>query len=248
MKTRKLTDEEIEALIAKVETNETLNRLFQRLFALHGLPKWMTEKKPLQDPDFLLEEWEKLVGEYYESDIMDAASRLFKYRKLMTFPTAAHIIAEIPPDTERKGEKHKPAIAPTPKPAELVPHWRQADVFAVAVGRWRSLAKDINAEGDKIRSQMSAGCFVWANAAVYRAEREYLANDPRFLDLYRDDYCAQFVACYKAGVFADIIEKIRANVRHEWEPEKSGKNERKTSGSIGQSAAAFVREMLAANG
>ena len=224
MKTEKLTKDEIDALMDRIRDNSKLDVLFKRLFAIYGLPKWLFEKKPFQDPEFLIGEWENVVASIDEADIMEAANRLFKFRKLQTFPTAAHILAELPEDT-KPVEQPKPAYE---KPAGLVHCWRKAKVFAVSVGLLGDTDKSVTDEAMNVKRQMTPGCYIWANSEAYRAMRRYLANDPMILDIYPDDITAQITACYDAGVFHDVIAKIRQNIAGEWKPEAPKKAKQKT--------------------
>ncbi len=220
MKTEKLTAEELGGLIDRIHDNPKLDVLFNRLFAIYGAPRWLAEKKPFQDPEFLVSEWENVVKDYDEADIMEAANRLFKFRKLQTFPTAAHILAELPEDT--KTIKPEPVKKPYAKPAELVEVWQRAKVFAVSLELYSTTDKETQAEGMKIRQQMTIGGWLECQRLAKDAMRDYFANDPRMHELYDDD-SSRIAAAYKAGVFADVIAKIRANIDREWDmplPEK----------------------------
>ena len=227
MKTEKLSDEEVAELVGRINANKKLDVLFQRLFAIYGAPKWLFERKPFQNPHFLVGEWENVVKDYDEADIMEAANRLFKFRKLQTFPTAAHILAELPEDT-KPVEQPKPVRKPYAKPAELVEVWHKAEIFAISLEFYSTTDKETQAEGMKIRQQMSIGAWLECQRLAKDAMRDYFANDPRMHELY-DDESSRIAAAYKAGVFADVIAKIRANIAHEWDvplPEKKADKRR----------------------
>ena len=69
-----------------------------------------------------------------------------------------------------------------------------------------------HAEGDAIRAKLPVDLTMFLDCRVWRAMDKYLSDDPRIWDVYRDDNRAQFVACYDAGVFADIIADIKQNI------------------------------------
>jgi len=216
MKKQELMTDDVNALIHRIELNPKLNALFVKLFALYGLPKWLTEKKPFQDPEILIEEWEKLVADYDDLDIMEASNKLFKFNKLKSFPTAAHIKAELPDDA--KMIKHEAKKAAYFKPSELIPFWDKAITFAAVLNMFRNPDKTKDAEADDIRKRMSVTCLLWAQQRTYRAMRKYLSNEPRIDDLYENPV-EKFVYCFKAGVFDKIREKIKQNLSGQFEPQ-----------------------------
>ncbi|MFV0626619.1 MAG: hypothetical protein ACK5N8_04650 [Alphaproteobacteria bacterium] len=61
------------------------------LTELYGQPKWLISPKEGQDPEMILNEWVKELGDYSEADLRRACQALFKYDKCKSFPTLAHI-------------------------------------------------------------------------------------------------------------------------------------------------------------
>lgn len=207
----KLTVDETAEYMNIIHNDEKLSRLFNTLSELYGSPEWLNEIKPMQDPQTILGEWKEIVREYASDDVINAARRLFRFGKIKTFPMPAHILAELA-DVEKITETPKRKTETYKKPAELVSVWRKAIVFGVVCGCYRSTNKEINAEGDAIRAKLPIDLTMFLDSRVWRAMDKYLSDDPRFWDMYRDDDVAQFVACYNAGVFSDIVADIKQNI------------------------------------
>ena len=208
----KLSVDETAEYMDIIRTDDKLSRLFNTLSELYGSPEWLSEIKPMQDPQTILGEWKEIVREYAADDVINAARRLFRFGKIKTFPMPAHILAELADVEKITKTANRRQTETYHKPAELVHIWRKAIVFAVVCGCYRSTNQEINDEGDAIRAKLPIDLTIFLNSRVWRAIKKYLSDDPRFCDIYRDDDIAQFVACYNAGVFADIIADIKQNI------------------------------------
>lgn len=208
----KLTVDETAEYMNIIHTDDKLSQLFNTLSELYGSPEWLNEIKPMQDPQTILEEWKEIVREYAADDVINAARRLFRFGKIKTFPMPVHILAELA-DVEKM-----PAANDNRKkqsynfPASLLPIWNKAITFGVVCNVFNTASDDFNAKGNEIRAKLPIEMRLTLSNRVNRAQDEYLRQDPRFLHIYENDPQAVFVACYKEGVFKDIIADIKQNI------------------------------------
>lgn len=72
-----------------------MNCVFEILYDLYGEPVWLNKPKDGQEPEKIIEQWIKELGDYSETQLKQACYNLFKYKKVATFPKLAHILAEL---------------------------------------------------------------------------------------------------------------------------------------------------------
>lgn len=75
--------------------HKVMNCVFEILYDLYGEPVWLNKPKDGQEPEKIIEQWIKELGDYSETQLKQACYNLFKYKKVATFPKLAHILAEL---------------------------------------------------------------------------------------------------------------------------------------------------------
>lgn len=75
--------------------HKVMNCVFEILYDLYGEPVWLNKPKDGQEPEKIIEQWIKELGDYSEIQLKQACYNLFKYKKVATFPKLAHILAEL---------------------------------------------------------------------------------------------------------------------------------------------------------
>ena len=92
--------------------HKVMNCVFEILYDLYGEPVWLNKPKDGQEPEKIIEQWIKELGDYSESQLKQACYNLFKYKKVATFPKLAHILAEL---SDQDKEEIKSKTPETPK-------------------------------------------------------------------------------------------------------------------------------------
>ena len=81
-----------------------MNCVFEVLYDLYGEPNWLKKPKEGQEPEKIIEQWVKELGDYSEAQLKQACFNLFKYKKVATFPKLAHILAELSDQTKEESQ------------------------------------------------------------------------------------------------------------------------------------------------
>jgi hypothetical protein len=77
-------------------------RTAMRIFVdFYGQPNWETKTKEGQSPEEIRKIWIDELNGYAEYQVKEACYRMCKYRKVMTFPTISHVMAQL---VDEKGE------------------------------------------------------------------------------------------------------------------------------------------------
>lgn len=92
--------------------HKVMNCVFEVLYDLYGEPNWLKKPKEGQEPEKIIEQWVKELGDYSEAQLKQACFNLFKYKKVATFPKLAHILAEL---SDQDKEEIKSKTPETPK-------------------------------------------------------------------------------------------------------------------------------------
>ena len=92
--------------------HKVMNCVFEILYDLYGEPVWLNKPKDGQEPEKIIEQWIKELGDYSETQLKQACYNLFKYKKVATFPKLAHILAEL---SDQDKEEIKSKTPETPK-------------------------------------------------------------------------------------------------------------------------------------
>lgn len=85
-----------------------MNCVFEILYDLYGEPVWLNKPKDGQEPEKIIEQWIKELGDYSETQLKQACYNLFKYKKVATFPKLAHILAELS-DQQKENAPKQPS-------------------------------------------------------------------------------------------------------------------------------------------
>lgn len=84
--------------------HKVMNCVFEVLYDLYGEPNWLKKPKDGQEPEKIIEQWVKELGDYSEAQLKQACFNLFKYKKVATFPKLAHILAELSDQTKEESK------------------------------------------------------------------------------------------------------------------------------------------------
>lgn len=88
--------------------HKVMNCVFEILYDLYGEPVWLNKPKDGQEPEKIIEQWIKELGDYSETQLKQACYNLFKYKKVATFPKLAHILAELS-DQQKENAPKQPS-------------------------------------------------------------------------------------------------------------------------------------------
>lgn len=88
--------------------HKVMNCVFEILYDLYGEPVWLNKPKDGQEPEKIIEQWIKELGDYSEIQLKQACYNLFKYKKVATFPKLAHILAELS-DQQKENAPKQPS-------------------------------------------------------------------------------------------------------------------------------------------
>ena len=88
--------------------HKVMNCVFEILYDLYGEPVWLNKPKDGQEPEKIIEQWIKELGDYSETQLKQACYNLFKYKKEATFPKLAHILAELS-DQQKENAPKQPS-------------------------------------------------------------------------------------------------------------------------------------------
>ena len=89
--------------------HKVMNCVFEVLYDLYGEPNWLKKPKEGQEPEKIIEQWVKELGDYSEAQLKQACFNLFKYKKVASFPKLAHILAELS-DQDKEEIKNTPKV------------------------------------------------------------------------------------------------------------------------------------------
>lgn len=88
--------------------HKVMNCVFEILYDLYGEPVWLNKPKDGQEPEKIIDQWIKELGDYSETQLKQACYNLFKYKKVATFPKLAHILAELS-DQQKENAPKQPS-------------------------------------------------------------------------------------------------------------------------------------------